>query len=175
LQQSWWRSESGKVGQGRGIHCIRYQSMETVASFVPCCPQALHLLVSQIGHPINQYLPSSLQPSKHLRCSWVPFLIGNFLLTQPPSFCIAPAAETEGAKRLLPALASSLAYGNLQRWRQETGAGPGAVKVPGAPTVRLEELYRLGEAEVSGTRAAALNRWQRAAVMQVDLRQCNTW
>ncbi|GLC41650.1 hypothetical protein PLESTB_000692900 [Pleodorina starrii] len=49
--------------------------------------------------------------------------------------------EEQANRTLLPSLASSLAYSNLQRWREETGAEAPEV-VPG---VDLEQLYRLGE------------------------------
>ncbi|EFJ41243.1 hypothetical protein VOLCADRAFT_107764 [Volvox carteri f. nagariensis] len=51
--------------------------------------------------------------------------------------------EEQSNRTLLPSLASSLAYGNLRQWREETGAEAPEV-VPGVP---LEQLYRLGEEE----------------------------
>ncbi|GIL82873.1 hypothetical protein Vretimale_8371 [Volvox reticuliferus] len=51
--------------------------------------------------------------------------------------------EEQSNRKLLPTLASSLAYSNLRRWQEETGSGAPEV-VPG---VDLEQLYRLGEQE----------------------------
>ncbi|GLI67318.1 hypothetical protein VaNZ11_011505 [Volvox africanus] len=51
--------------------------------------------------------------------------------------------EEQSNRKLLPSLASSLAYSNLRRWQEETGSGAPEV-VPG---VDLEQLYRLGEQE----------------------------
>ncbi|GIL54978.1 hypothetical protein Vafri_10655 [Volvox africanus] len=51
--------------------------------------------------------------------------------------------EEQSNRKLLPNLASSLAYSNLRRWQEETGSGAPEV-VPG---VDLEQLYRLGEQE----------------------------
>ncbi len=54
-------------------------------------------------------------------------------------------ADERQSRTLLPPLAASLAYSNLQRWREETG-GQTPQLVAG---VDLEQLYKLGE-QVSG-------------------------
>ncbi|KAG2490829.1 hypothetical protein HYH03_010750 [Edaphochlamys debaryana] len=51
--------------------------------------------------------------------------------------------EERSNRTLLPSLASSLAYSNLKKWREETGSVAPEV----AKGVRLEDLYRLGEEE----------------------------
>lgn len=54
------------------------------------------------------------------------------------------AADWEASKRVLPALAASLAYSNYSTWRRENhGQDLGDV----APGVTLEHLYRAGERE----------------------------
>ncbi|KAG2434918.1 hypothetical protein HYH02_012116 [Chlamydomonas schloesseri] len=51
--------------------------------------------------------------------------------------------EEQANRKLLPSLASSLAYANLKQWRQETGKQAPRV----AKGVDLDQLYRLGEEE----------------------------
>jgi hypothetical protein len=57
-------------------------------------------------------------------------------------------AEWDQAARLLPSMASSLAYTNYQAWQQEQGAALPDV----APGVSIEQLYREGERQVGACR-----------------------
>ncbi len=65
-------------------------------------------------------------------------------------FCAA--ADWEAARRLLPSLASSLAYSNYADWRAQHGDAEVADVVPGQLT--LEDLYKATEREVRTTYAA---------------------
>jgi hypothetical protein len=65
------------------------------------------------------------------------------------------AADWEAARRLLPPLASSLAYNNYAAWRQQTGEELADV----APGVSLEDIYKAGEREVCcGLRGRVVDR-----------------
>lgn len=56
-------------------------------------------------------------------------------------------ADWADAQRLLPSLASSLAYQRYKQWQQDSGGAEVADVVPG---VTLERLYQQAEREVGG-------------------------